>query len=67
MTVSVRKGDAVRQILPAPIEGVVESFSICQETGKPQVMVTTTNAAGDKESRFFDVDAVELITPANPA
>lgn len=67
---AILKNSTVRQIMPAPIEGVVEQFSICQETGKPQVLVTTTLPDGHKEGRYFDLDAVEEIAPppaATPA
>lgn len=63
----VRKGDKVRQKMPAPIEGVVSSFSICQETGKVQVLVTTTNAEGDEEGRYFAASDLEVIPQEPPA
>ena len=31
-----KKGDAVRQVMPAPFEGVVAGFDVDQETGAVQ-------------------------------
>ena len=57
-----KKGDTVRQILPAPIVGTVERYEVDQETGDLQVLVTWPDADGDghAESRYFKASEVEL-------
>ena len=63
MTVQIKKGDTVRQIMPAPVVGVVTEYNICQETGAVQVKVEWPDADGDghAESRFFRVDDIEKV------
>lgn len=48
-----KKGDAVVQIMPDPIKGVVDSFAVDQETGESQVRVAYTDVAGQEHFRFF--------------
>lgn len=57
------KGDTVRQTMPAPIEGVVTEYNICQETGDVQIKVEWPDADGDgfPESRFFKISEVEKV------
>ena len=59
----IKKGDVVRQIMPAPVEGVVTEYNICQETGTVQVKVEWPDTDGDgiPQSRFFKVDEVEVV------
>lgn len=59
----IKKGDMVRQILPAPITGVVERFEVDQNTGDLQVMVVWPDTDGDgvPQSRFFKLDEVEPV------
>jgi hypothetical protein len=54
-----KKGDAVRQIMPAPIEGVVSGFQVDQETGSLQVRVEYTDETGEARERFFSADQIE--------
>lgn len=57
----IAKGAAVRQIVK-PIEGVVESFAIDQETGARQFKVVWSDADGNECSRYFaegEIEAVE--------
>ena len=59
----IKKGDRVRQIVPAPIEGVVTEYHVCQETGAVSVTVQTTiDADGDGryDERVFLLNQVEL-------
>ncbi len=58
-----KKGDTVRQILPPPVIGTVVEYTICQETGTPQVRVEWPDADGDghAESKWFKVSEVEVI------
>ena len=47
------KGQAVAQIVPAPIEGVVDGFSLDQDTGEVTVLVTYTDEDSNKQTRYF--------------
>ena len=56
------KGSAVEQIV-APIKGVVEGFSVDQETGALQVLVSWTDAAsGEVHSRYFTEDQLQAVS-----
>lgn len=57
-----KKGDAVRQVMPAPIEGVVAGFHADQETGELQVCVEFQEA-GETRVRYFDVEQIEAVVP----
>lgn len=63
MTVKIKKGDTVRQIMPAPVVGVVTEYNVCQETGDVQVKVEWPDQDGDgiAESRFFRIDQIEKV------
>lgn len=60
---AIAKGTQVRQILPAPVAGVVTEFSVCQESGEVQVKVEWPDANGDGivESRFFKLTEIEEV------
>lgn len=58
-----KKGDTVRQIMPAPIEGNVVGFHADQETGALQVCVEFQEA-GETRQRYFDADQIEAVPPA---
>lgn len=47
------KGQAVTQVLPAPITGTVAGFSLDQENGEVLVLVSYTDAEGNVQSRYF--------------
>lgn len=47
------KGQAVAQVLPAPIEGEVAGFSLDQETGEVLVLVAYKDSEGEQQSRYF--------------
>lgn len=55
-----RKGDTVRQIV-TPIEGVVDSFQVDQETGELQYLVKWTDADGGEHSKYFAEGEVEVV------
>ena len=57
-----KKGDQVRQVLPAPIEGVVDSVTIDPDTGDRLFKVVWPDANGDghEESRYFTEEQIEL-------
>lgn len=56
-----KAGDTVRQIIPAPIVGVVESVTICPIEGDRLFKVVWPDADGDgiEESRYFKEDEIE--------
>jgi hypothetical protein len=47
------KGQSVKQVLPAPIEGTVAGFSLDQENGEVLVLVEYTDADNQTHSRYF--------------
>lgn len=51
-----KKGDAVAQVLPAPIVGTVDGFSLCQETGEVMPKVVWSDADGVQHERYFRED-----------
>lgn len=53
----MKRGDNVRQILPAPITGYVDGFSVDQETGDKLVHVTDKDGQG----RFFKESELEVV------
>lgn len=55
------KGQAVKQVLPAPVEGVVEGFSIDQEGGNLLVKVTWRDADDHDNARFFREEEIEAV------
>jgi len=55
------KGDAVVQILPAPISGVVGGFDVDQETGDVLVRVDWMDADGHEHQKFFKADEIEAV------
>lgn len=59
----IKKGDRVRQITPAPVEGVVTEYHVCQESGIVSVTVQTErddDGDGRFDERVFRLDQVEL-------
>ena len=54
-----KKGDVVRQVMPAPIEGTVTGFSVDQETGKVLTLVEFKDAEGDVAENYFQPDQIE--------
>lgn len=57
---NAKKGDTVRQII-TPIEGVVESFQVDQETGELQYLVKWTTADGEEQTKYFTASEVEVV------
>lgn len=57
---SFKKGDVVRQILPAPIVGTVSGFHADNETGALQVCVEYQEE-GETRTRFFDAVQIETV------
>lgn len=54
-----KRGDAVRQVMPAPISGHVTGFDVDQETGVRQIQVTFHNGE-ETRIRFFAEGDLEL-------
>ena len=54
-----KKGDVVRQVMPAPIEGVVTGFSVDQETGVVLTMVEFKDASGEVAENYFQPGQIE--------
>jgi hypothetical protein len=56
-----KAGDAVRQVVPAPIEGTVDSVTIDPTTGDRLFKVVWGDTDGDgvEESRYFREDEIE--------
>jgi len=59
MASAFKKGDAVRQITPAPVTGNVAAFSVDQETGDVQYLVEWLDADGATQSRYFNDEQLE--------
>ena len=58
-----KKGDTVRQIV-TPIQGVVESYQVDQETGETQCLVSWTDADGTGHSTYFTAAQIEVVPAA---
>lgn len=54
-----KKGDAVRQVVPAAIVGVVTGFSVDQETGAVLTLVEFKDAAGEVAENYFQPSQIE--------
>lgn len=56
-----KSGDRVRQILPAPIVGVVSNITMDPNTGDRLFLVESPDEDGDgiAESRYFREDQIE--------
>lgn len=61
-----KKGDAVRQVMPAPIVGQVAGFHADQETGALQVCVEYHDGESARV-RYFDADQIEAVPEVAPA
>jgi hypothetical protein len=57
---AIAKGTAVRQVMPQPVAGTIDSFSVDQETGEVQYYVVWTDAEGNPQGRFFTESQIEL-------
>lgn len=62
---AIKKGSKVRQVMPAPFEGLVESYAVDQQTGETQLKVTRIVKDADgtehEQSMYLQADGVELI------
>jgi len=62
MATKFQKNEKVRQIMPAPIEGVVSRFHFSQQTGEIQYEVSWKDANGVEHARAFNEDQIEVVT-----
>ena len=58
-----KKGDTVRQII-TPIQGVVDSYQVDQETGETQCLVSWVDADGAEHSTYFTAAQIEVVPAA---
>lgn len=58
---TIKKGTAVRQIMPAPFEGTVAEFSVDQDTGELQYRVQCACEEGHEHSKWFKEDQIEVL------
>jgi hypothetical protein len=54
-----KKGDAVRQVMPAPITGTVTGFSVDQDTGVLLTLVEFKDADGEVAENYFQPGQIE--------
>lgn len=62
---TIKKGTPVRQIVAAPIVGIVGGFKIDEESGEPQVLVEWPEGEVT-QARYFKQSEIEEITPEAP-
>lgn len=60
----IPKNSVVRQVVPAPIEGVVTDYAIDRESGITQVLVAWLDADGVPHERYLLESEVEVIQQA---
>ena len=60
--VSFVQGEAVKQILPNPIQGTVVGFGFDSSTGNVTVLVEYTAEDGTKQQRYFQQSELESET-----
>ena len=53
------QGQAVTQILPAPIQGNVAGFGFDPNTGNVTVLVVYKDAEGNEQQRYFNQSELE--------
>lgn len=56
---AIKLGDAVRQILPAPITGTVAKKQFNESTDSFEFLVEGTSAEGDPQSGWFTESQIE--------
>lgn len=64
MNAVIKKGVTVRQIMPAPVVGIVAGFSIDDETGERQLRVKTPTLDTDGKQIMYEDrhgDAVQAV------
>ncbi len=61
MATKFKNGDAVKQVIPAPIEGKVASFRFDENAGEISYIVEWTDAEGVVHQRSFTDDQIEAV------
>lgn len=61
-----KKGEAVEQVLPKAIAGVIAGFHVDQDNGTLQYLVEWTNDQGEPTSRYFDEDQLKTVAQIAP-
>lgn len=61
------KGEAVEQVLPAPIKGTVLGFGFDPDTGNVTVLVGYTAADGTEQQRYFQQSELVAISAEEAA
>jgi len=56
---AIKLGDTVRQIVPAPIQGVVIQKQFVEGTDSFQYLVENTDDAGQTHTRWFEASDIE--------
>ncbi len=59
MAVKFTNGQQVRQVMPAPIEGIVSRFVFDETTGDISYVVSSTDADGTVHERVFAGENLE--------
>lgn len=58
---AIAKGTNVKQVVPAPVVGVVAGYNIDENTGEVQYLVEWTNPDGTTQSRYFSASQIEVV------
>lgn len=58
------QGEEVTQVLPAPIQGIVEGFGFDPNTGNVTVLVSFKDAEGNDQQRYFQQSELMASTGA---
>lgn len=56
---TIRVGDSVRQVLPAPIQGTVASKQFNEQADAFEFLVEGTSATGEPQSGWFKESEIE--------
>lgn len=64
---AIKKGSAVKQVMPAPIKGIVAGYRIDPETGRRQTEVAFADEEGEITSVFFFDEQIEADAEAQAA
>lgn len=57
----MKKGDTVRQVMPAPIQGVVVAKEFDDSIDEFRFLVSFTDAEGSTQERWFSESQVEAV------
>lgn len=58
---TIQRGSKIRQVLPAPREGVVSRFDISQTDGAKMICMDYIGEDGEVHQQFFTESEVELM------